>query len=137
QTCAHENREFHSWFEDYRGFAAIMTILAGADINFLRLMCSKFGGFRMFSCGFSSAALKTIVSIEFINSIIEDIPQFIIQILYKIHTTGYSTFSHRENKNNNTQLVIPESVQTLNVLNNNYYGQDYQHNPSIERRQIG
>ncbi|CAG8678414.1 636_t:CDS:2, partial [Scutellospora calospora] len=53
-------------------------------------MCSDFADAQLFKCKFSSSALKTIVIVGLINLIIEDIPQFIIQILYKANTTGFS-----------------------------------------------
>ncbi|RIB16606.1 hypothetical protein C2G38_2090433 [Gigaspora rosea] len=81
-----ERIEFQKWFKDHLRFAAIMTILAGADINFLRLMNSKFGRFEMFSCKFSRTAMKIIVLVEFFNSFIEDIPQFTIQIFILCNT---------------------------------------------------
>ncbi|CAG8681524.1 14434_t:CDS:2, partial [Cetraspora pellucida] len=71
-------------------FVAIMTFCCAIDIQSLRLICSKFGGFDSFSSEFSQNAQKAIAWASVINIFIEDIPQFIIQIHYKTHTLGYS-----------------------------------------------
>ncbi|KAF0507078.1 hypothetical protein F8M41_019071 [Gigaspora margarita] len=84
-----ERKKFQKWFTDNLRFAAVMTILAGADINFLRLMTSRFGKFEMFSCKFSRTAIKIIVLVEFFNSFIEDIPQFTIQVFILCNTYFY------------------------------------------------
>ncbi|CAG8530379.1 14475_t:CDS:2, partial [Dentiscutata erythropus] len=80
QCCIVKDKAFKDWFREHFRFAAVMTILAAADINFLRLVCSGYGKFSMFSCEFSTrTAMKMIVLVEFFNSFIEDIPQLTIQ----------------------------------------------------------
>ncbi|CAG8556028.1 1111_t:CDS:2, partial [Racocetra persica] len=70
-------------------FVAIMTFCCAIDIQSLRLISSKFGGFESFSSEFSSDGEKIIAWTSVINILIEDIPQFIIQIQYKTMTSGY------------------------------------------------
>ncbi|CAI2170264.1 16462_t:CDS:2 [Funneliformis geosporum] len=80
------NKKFKTWLGKHSQFAAIMTVVAGADIEALKLLISQLAGYEMFDAKFSLKAKRWILYGSVINSLFEDLPQFVIQILYKENT---------------------------------------------------
>ncbi|CAJ0887766.1 5268_t:CDS:10 [Entrophospora sp. SA101] len=86
------NREFAKWFQKYSRIASVITILSSADVEMLEILDSKIFNLQVFSAPLSSQqrGLKH-QSLFFyggmMNLFIEDIPQFIIQIIYYLNTT--------------------------------------------------
>jgi len=80
------NEEFAEWFKKYTQFAAIVTVFAGADIEALKLIYSELAGCQIFESGISDKAKKWLLWGSVINILFEDLPQFVIQILYKENT---------------------------------------------------
>ncbi|CAG8470114.1 2678_t:CDS:2 [Funneliformis caledonium] len=81
-----KNNDFRAWLAKHSKFAAIMTVFAGADIEALKLLTSQLAGCEMFNAKFSFKANRWILWGGVINSLFEDLPQFVIQILYKENT---------------------------------------------------
>ncbi|RIA98784.1 hypothetical protein C1645_812263 [Glomus cerebriforme] len=76
------NPKFNKWFKNYLKPVAIITVFSSGDVKLLHIFDSNYGGFKIFSAPFSSLALKLIFWGGFLNTIVEDLPQLIIQILF-------------------------------------------------------
>ncbi|GBB91078.1 hypothetical protein RclHR1_01820007 [Rhizophagus clarus] len=86
--------EFNKWLKNYLKPVAIVTVFSSGDIELLHIFDSNFGGFQIFTASFSSLALKLIFWCGFLNIILEDLPQLIIQILYaRNFTTSYNNIA--------------------------------------------
>ncbi|CAB5330967.1 unnamed protein product [Rhizophagus irregularis] len=113
--------EFLSWFTENSKLASIFTILAGIDIEILSILHSNLAGFGYFQAPFSDSA-KTIISwIAFINIFIEDIPQFIIQILFKMRSLTYDIIPIIALISSAITLnfsIISRSHQSINYIRN-------------------
>ncbi|CAB5217332.1 unnamed protein product [Rhizophagus irregularis] len=81
--------EFLEWFTAHGKVASIFTILASTDIEALSILHSNLAGFSSFNAPFSDDAKSKIFWGACLNIFIEDIPQVIIQILYKLYTVSY------------------------------------------------
>ncbi|GBC24435.1 uncharacterized protein OCT59_009094 [Rhizophagus irregularis] len=81
--------KFLEWFMAHKKVASIFTILASADIETLSILHSNLAGFSFFNAPFSDDAKSKIFWGTCLNIFIEDIPQVIIQILYKLYTVSY------------------------------------------------
>jgi len=75
------NAEFHSWFSNYPKIASIFTLLAAADVEVLSILSSKFAGFPTFNAPFSVKTETWMFWGSFVNLLIEDVPQFVIQVI--------------------------------------------------------
>ncbi|CAG8615136.1 13320_t:CDS:2, partial [Ambispora leptoticha] len=84
-----QNYEFSKWLNTNTRITTIVTIVSGADIDALRIIGSQFAGLKIFSAPFSIKATGWIFAGSFITLFIEDIPQFIIQVIYKKNTIVY------------------------------------------------
>ncbi|CAB4392672.1 unnamed protein product [Rhizophagus irregularis] len=80
--------EFRRWFYDNSSFAATAAVLAGADMSTLKLLYSEIFRMKKFNAPFSDDSKTMILWGCVISSIIADIPQFVIQILYKREVEG-------------------------------------------------
>ncbi|PKC11790.1 hypothetical protein RhiirA5_497429 [Rhizophagus irregularis] len=76
------------WFKNYIKPVAIATILSSGDIELLHIFDSNFGGFKIFSVKFSPKTLNLIFWGGFLNIILENLPQLVIQILYAINSSS-------------------------------------------------
>ncbi|CAG8623968.1 1287_t:CDS:10 [Paraglomus occultum] len=83
------NSSFLKWSNRNVKLAPTFTVLAGADIEMLNVLASGLAGLNLFSAPFSRRALRWIFWVSTVNVIIEDIPQVIIQIIYKTRTVSY------------------------------------------------
>ncbi|RGB32297.1 hypothetical protein C1646_707122 [Rhizophagus diaphanus] len=81
--------KFFQWFTNHGKVASVFTVLAGADIEALNILHSNLAGFPFFRAPFSDEAKSKIFWGACINIFIEDIPQVIIQILYRKYTVSY------------------------------------------------
>jgi hypothetical protein len=68
------------WFKNYIKPVAISTILSSGDIELLHIFDSNFGGFKIFSAKFSQKTLNLIFWGGFLNLILENLPQLVIQV---------------------------------------------------------
>ncbi|RIB25923.1 hypothetical protein C2G38_2138538 [Gigaspora rosea] len=80
-----KNPKFSKWFSEYGVLLPFFTILSAGHIEALNILTSKIGMLKIFSTTFSKPAENAIFWIGILDSII-DIPQFIIQILFRINT---------------------------------------------------
>ncbi|KAF0553521.1 hypothetical protein F8M41_020250 [Gigaspora margarita] len=83
------NRYFRKWFANNTIYAAFFTLLASADIEILLFLNSHFAGLNMFTVPFSNQAKNFIFWSKILNTIVNDIPWLIIQVLYYLHTITY------------------------------------------------
>ncbi|RHZ78361.1 hypothetical protein Glove_165g29 [Diversispora epigaea] len=83
------HRYFIEWFIRYGRVASVFTILSGVDIEALSILNSNLGGFPFFRAPFSSKGKVRIFLLSCITILIGDIPQLIIQILYKQNVVTY------------------------------------------------
>jgi hypothetical protein len=74
-------KEFFLWFTENNKITSIFTILAGTDIEVLSILHSNLAGFKKFQAPFSDSSILMIFWISSLNIFIEDIPQFVIQVL--------------------------------------------------------
>ncbi|CAB4495910.1 unnamed protein product [Rhizophagus irregularis] len=88
-TQENKRQKFLEWFMTHRKVASIFTILASTDIEALSILYSNLAGFSSFNAPFSDDAKSKIFWGACLNIFIEDIPQAIIQILYKHYTITY------------------------------------------------
>jgi hypothetical protein len=72
--------EFKRWFYENYSLAATATVLAGADMSTLKLLYSQIFRLKRFNAPFSDDSKTMILWGCVISSIIEDIPQFVIQV---------------------------------------------------------
>ncbi|CAB4482951.1 unnamed protein product [Rhizophagus irregularis] len=83
-----DGTNFRNWINRNTGTTAITTVLAGADMTMLNLLTSNFSGFglRRFNAPFSEKSKELILYGCLVGSFVEDLPQFAIQIIYKLKT---------------------------------------------------
>ena len=75
-----KNAAFQEWFSQNVRVASLLTLLAGADVEVVTLLGSKFSGLKMFSAPLSKTALNQVFWGSILNLFIEDIPQLIILV---------------------------------------------------------
>ncbi|GBB88837.1 hypothetical protein RclHR1_15450002 [Rhizophagus clarus] len=80
--------EFKRWFHANSSLAATATVIAGADMSAFKVLYSHIFGLKRFNAPFSDDSKTIILWGCVISSIIQDIPQFVIQILYKTEVEG-------------------------------------------------
>ncbi len=68
------------WFRQFSKFAAVFTLISAADVEILGFLSSKFAGLDILSAPFSPDAHSLIFWCSCLNLLIEDLPQFIIQV---------------------------------------------------------
>ncbi|GBB87645.1 hypothetical protein RclHR1_01410028 [Rhizophagus clarus] len=88
-TKENAKSKFSEWFEKNTKLASAFTILAGADIEILSLLHSNLAGFEVFNAPLSESAKHKIFWGSLLNIFIEDVPQLIIQILYRNYSIKY------------------------------------------------
>ncbi|CAG8641567.1 15468_t:CDS:2 [Funneliformis mosseae] len=81
--------EFYKWFTNNGKVASVFTLLSGADIEALNILQSNLAGLPFFQAPFSDGAKSKIFWSACLNVFIEDFPQVIIQIYYRINTVTY------------------------------------------------
>ena len=80
-----KNAEFQEWFGQNVRVASLLTLLAGADVEVVTLLGSKFSGLKMFCAPLSKSALNQVFWGSTLNLFIEDIPQLIVQVCEDEH----------------------------------------------------
>src|SRR5581483_6481096 len=80
-----DNKKFLAWFKNNSQPTAIITILCGSDISVLKLLSSNLAGFELFNAPLSKKAEKFIYYGGILNSLTEDLPQLIIQVINFIY----------------------------------------------------
>ncbi|CAI2174672.1 3054_t:CDS:10, partial [Funneliformis geosporum] len=83
------NKGFYEWFKENTNMASLFTILASTDIGVLNILSSNVAGMALFNAPISNGTQSLIFLGGHIGFVIEDIPQFIIQVLYKNSTITY------------------------------------------------
>src|SRR5437660_167787 len=71
---------FHDYFIKNTTIVSICSVMAGADIKILQILSSKIAGLSIFSAKFSEDAENYIFWCALVGFLIEDIPQFGIQV---------------------------------------------------------
>lgn len=75
------NKEFNQWFKDNGLIASVFTVISSADVEALHVLSSKIAGLKVFSAPpLTNKISKLIFWVGCINILLEDIPQFIIQV---------------------------------------------------------
>ncbi|CAI2167912.1 20587_t:CDS:2 [Funneliformis geosporum] len=108
-----EKEEFNNWFKNNNSYlVTTITVFCIGDIGLLRLLDSRFANLELFKALFQEENL--INWGRFINLMIEDIPQFVIQILYVTAiTTEY---------NSNVALLTLISSFIMILINAVFFG---------------
>ncbi|CAJ0758683.1 22114_t:CDS:10, partial [Entrophospora sp. SA101] len=70
-------------------FNNVFTVISSTEIDALLILSSKVAGLKPFSAPFSSNSLSLIFWCNLASFLIEDIPQFIIQVIYKNSIISY------------------------------------------------
>ncbi|GBB88967.1 hypothetical protein RclHR1_01560003 [Rhizophagus clarus] len=120
-TKENTKKEFLLWFTENNKLTSIFTILAGIDIEILSILHSNFAGFSNFQAPFSDFAKSAIFWSAFSNIFIEDIPQFIIQVLFRTRSITYDFIPIFTLVSSATTLsinVISRLYQSLNYIRN-------------------
>ncbi|GES76898.1 hypothetical protein GLOIN_2v1639405 [Rhizophagus clarus] len=81
--------KFYQWFTAHGKVASVFTVLSGADIEALNILHSNLAGFPFFRAPFSDDAKSKIFWGACLNIFTEDIPQVVVQILYRELTVSY------------------------------------------------
>jgi hypothetical protein len=75
------NNEFNRWCKDNGLIISVFTVISSADVEALHVLSSKIAGLQVFSAPpLSNKISKLIFWVGCINILLEDIPQFIIQV---------------------------------------------------------
>ncbi|GET01021.1 hypothetical protein GLOIN_2v1619398 [Rhizophagus clarus] len=83
QTFSKNNGElFKKWLHRHTTMAGAFTILSMLHIEILKLLTSNLLHLDLFNAPFNNTARKLLFTVGLINVFIEDIPQFVILILY-------------------------------------------------------
>ncbi|GBC02453.1 hypothetical protein RclHR1_04630009 [Rhizophagus clarus] len=85
------SKVFEDWFHKNSSIAATATILAGADMSAFKLLYSRIFRLRRFNAPFSDSSKNLVLWGCILNSIIQDVPQFIIQVCFRVQTQGAYT----------------------------------------------
>ncbi|RIA80123.1 hypothetical protein C1645_793218 [Glomus cerebriforme] len=88
-TKENTRHKFFQWFTAHGKVASVFTVLAGADIEALNILHSNLAGFPFFRAPFSDEAKSKIFWGACLNIFTEDIPQVVIQIVYRNRTVSY------------------------------------------------
>ena len=78
-----KNVPFHEWFKLHIYVASLFTMLGAANIEILYILSSKFAGLKMFSVDYTDKTKLLLFWFGLLNLLIEDIPQFSIQVIFK------------------------------------------------------
>lgn len=84
------NNDFFNWFKRNTAVASLFTILGMADIEVLSILNSRAAGVKALQAPWSRWAGIMIFVGSLVGFFVEDIPKFIIQVLYKLNTASYS-----------------------------------------------
>jgi hypothetical protein len=87
---AMQNEKFLLWFKLNTAIASTFTVLASTEVEVLSILNSRAGGFKVLQAPWSNWADRMIFMGSVVGFIIEDVPQFIIQVMYKLNTASYS-----------------------------------------------
>ncbi len=74
------NNQFHDWFKLNSAIASIFTVLSATNIELLKILSSNFIRLNIFSAIYSTKTQTLLFWLGILNFIIEDVPQFIIQV---------------------------------------------------------
>ena len=82
QENSNSKQEFHEYFVKNTTIVSICSVIAGADIKAIQiLLSSKIAGLELFSAKFSEDSENYIFWCALTGFLIEDIPQFGIQVI--------------------------------------------------------
>ncbi|KAF0453074.1 hypothetical protein F8M41_001790 [Gigaspora margarita] len=84
-----QNLKFSKWFSEYGFLLPMVTIISAGHIEAICVLSSKFGMLKIFSTTFSKTAENTIFWVGILG-LIFGIPQFVIQILFKMRTISFN-----------------------------------------------
>ncbi|CAG8524080.1 10339_t:CDS:2 [Paraglomus occultum] len=107
--------KFHVWTQSYSQVAAIFTVIAAADIEVLTVLGSKVCKSPFFSAPFSERAHHAIFWASTGSFFIEDVPQFIVQVIYQNNTITYNIIPL-------LSLVSASVMLVINFITRFYYG---------------
>ncbi|CAG8702770.1 182_t:CDS:2, partial [Funneliformis caledonium] len=83
-----DDKDFNKWLKNNIALASILATLSCADIEVFSVLTLE-GLPEKYKAPFSPDAETRMVFVAFLNIFAEDIPQFIIQILYMLRTVNY------------------------------------------------
>ncbi|CAG8463653.1 8895_t:CDS:10 [Paraglomus occultum] len=110
-----KNTKFQEWFSQNVRITSVLTLIASADVEAITFLGSKFAGWQMFSAPLSKTALNYVFWVSTLNLFIEDIPQLVIQILYRHLTVSYDIIPF-------LSLVMSSIILTSNIIGHVYDG---------------
>ncbi|CAG8675347.1 6396_t:CDS:2 [Funneliformis caledonium] len=83
------NKAFQDWINRYASVTVWITLLAVADLKIMTLLTSRIAGLDCFKAPFSNKTISWIFWLSFVNLFLEDIPHFIIQVIFLKHSIAY------------------------------------------------
>jgi len=86
---------FYEWFKKYTNIASIFTIFGALDVETLNILHSKIAGFEQLNAPMSDEALRWILRAGLITFVIEEIPQFIIQVSIQYSSNFFFFYKFR------------------------------------------
>ncbi|CAG8487027.1 4362_t:CDS:2 [Cetraspora pellucida] len=106
------NSEFRDWFVDNIQIGSICTLLSCPNVEALNILRSKIANLKLFAAPFSDKAEKRIYYGTIINMVIEDIPQFIVQVRT---VRGWSISKEEFNQTENVTIVLKVLKDSLTI----------------------
>ncbi|KAF0441208.1 hypothetical protein F8M41_003881 [Gigaspora margarita] len=103
-----KNLKFSIWFSEYGLLLPFFTIISAGHIEALYILSSKFGRLKIFSITFSKTAENVIFWVGILGLIFH-IPQFIIQILFRMRTISFNIIPQ-------LTLISNAIIITYNIL---------------------
>ena len=74
------NEKFYEWFKKNTNIVAVFTVISSTEVDGLLTLTSKIGGLGIFDAPFSPNSHSLIFWCSLVSFVIEDIPQFAIQV---------------------------------------------------------
>src|SRR6266511_1357729 len=74
------NEEFYKWFKKNTTILAALTVISSTEVDALLISTSRIGGLMSLNAPLSPKAHSLIFWCSLMGFVIEDIPQFIIQV---------------------------------------------------------
>ncbi|KAF0547902.1 hypothetical protein F8M41_000254 [Gigaspora margarita] len=116
----YSNNLFSKWVDKYANIIPIFVILSGSNVMILNCLTSNFGGFELFNAPFLNSTRNWIFWGSIFKTITENIPQFIIQILYFQNTVKYGVIPFLTLVTGSIVLLNDMILKFFKFFNNRY-----------------
>ncbi|RIB13097.1 hypothetical protein C2G38_2198809 [Gigaspora rosea] len=116
----YSNNLFSIWVDKYANIIPIFVILSASNVMILGCLTSNFGGFELFNAPFLNSTRNWIFWGSIFKTITENIPQFIIQILYFQNTVKYGAIPFLTLVTGSIVLLNDIILKFFKFINNRY-----------------